>query len=128
MDTIGGGVAVVFGGHGAAGTEQDETEHREKSGGPVRWFATVDDEDAGLVYRAFTPLLFAWIGIAVTGVRTDRSTPPVDLHQGPMLGVDHMTLGHLIFVWNIVTSWVEGPDIEDGDPWGCEGTGTATNE
>jgi hypothetical protein len=97
MDTIRGGVAVVFGGHGAAGTEQDETEPRERSGGPVRCFATVDDEDAGLVYRAFTLILFAWIGIAVTGMRTDRSTSPVNLHQGPTMKVYLMTLGRLIF-------------------------------
>ena len=112
----------MFGGHGAAGTEREETEPRERSGGPVLWFATVDDEDAGLVYRAFAPVLFAWIGIAVTEMRTDRSTPPVDLHQGPTIGVYLMTLDRLIFAWNIVTSWVKGPDIEDGDPWGCEGT------
>lgn len=83
MDTIRGGVAVVFGGHGAAGTEQDETEPRERSDSPVRWFATVNDEDAELVYRTFSPVLFAWIGIAVTGMRTDRSTPPVIVRRMP---------------------------------------------
>lgn len=61
-------------------------------------------------------------------MRTDRSTPPVDLHQGPTLGVYLLTPGHLTLAWDIVTSWLKGPEIEGGDPWGSEGTGTVTNE
>jgi cytochrome c oxidase subunit 1 len=31
-----------------------------------------------------------------------------------------LLIGQLIFVWNIVQSWLEGPVVEDGDPWNLE--------
>ena len=51
-----------------------------------------------------------------------------DLHQIATLGVYILAIGQLIFVWNIVTSWLEGPDIEDGDPWDLDEYGMVTNE
>ncbi|WP_082677733.1 cbb3-type cytochrome c oxidase subunit I [Haloferax sp. Q22] len=51
-----------------------------------------------------------------------------DLHQIATLGVYILAIGQLIFVWNIVTSWLEGPDIEDGDPWNLDDYGMVTNE
>ncbi|WP_254547004.1 cbb3-type cytochrome c oxidase subunit I [Halomarina pelagica] len=50
------------------------------------------------------------------------------LHQVATLGVFVLALGQIVFVWNVVQSWLEGPTVEDGDPWDLEGSGLATNE
>jgi cytochrome c oxidase subunit 1 len=39
------------------------------------------------------------------------------LHQIATFGAFMMLIGGAIFVWNFVTSWLEGPKIQDGDPW-----------
>lgn len=38
------------------------------------------------------------------------------LHQTATVGVVLLVIGQLIFLWNIVSSWLEGPNIDDGDP------------
>ncbi|GGN96581.1 MULTISPECIES: cytochrome c oxidase subunit I [Haloarcula] len=37
-------------------------------------------------------------------------------------------VGQLIFVWNVVQSWLEGPKVEDGDPWNLERDGMLDRE
>ena len=39
------------------------------------------------------------------------------LHQITTLGALILLVGQIIFVWNFVQSWLEGREIEDGDPW-----------
>jgi len=39
-----------------------------------------------------------------------------------------LLVGQLIFVWNIVQSWLEGPKVEDGDPWNLERDGMLDKE
>jgi cytochrome c oxidase subunit 1 len=39
-----------------------------------------------------------------------------------------LLLGQLIFVWNLVQSWLEGPIVEDGDPWDLERDGMLDKE
>ncbi|WP_115865044.1 cbb3-type cytochrome c oxidase subunit I [Halorussus litoreus] len=51
-----------------------------------------------------------------------------DLHQLATVGVYLLALGQLIFVWNVVTSWLEGPAVESGDPWNLEQDGLRTHE
>jgi cytochrome c oxidase subunit 1 len=51
-----------------------------------------------------------------------------DLHQLATLGVYLLAIGQLIFVWNIVTSWLEGPEVDGVDPWDLEADGLLTNE
>ncbi|WP_129115270.1 cbb3-type cytochrome c oxidase subunit I [Halegenticoccus tardaugens] len=41
----------------------------------------------------------------------------MSLHQVASVGAFIMTLGALLFLWNFVVSWFEGPVVEDGDPW-----------
>jgi cytochrome c oxidase subunit 1 len=52
---------------------------------------------------------------------------PIDLmtlaHQSASAGAVLLALGQLIFVVNIVQSWLEGPTFEDGDPWDLKDTG-----
>ncbi len=50
------------------------------------------------------------------------------LHQIATFGAFVLALGQLIFVWNIVQSWIEGPVVEDGDPWGLEADGMRSPE
>ncbi len=50
------------------------------------------------------------------------------LHQLATFGVYILAVGQLIFVWNIVQSWLEGPDVEDGDPWKLGERGLLTHE
>ena len=41
-------------------------------------------------------------------------------HRIATVGAVLLLIGGLIFVWNIVQSWLEGPEVEDGDPWNLE--------
>ncbi|WP_327053829.1 cytochrome c oxidase subunit I [Halomicrococcus gelatinilyticus] len=43
-----------------------------------------------------------------------------DLHQIATIGALVIGVGQLIFVWNMVQSWFEGPLVEDPDPWNLE--------
>jgi cytochrome c oxidase subunit 1 len=57
---------------------------------------------------------------------------PVDvftlLHRFATLGALVLAIGQLIFLFNIVQSWLEGPEISDGDPWNLGEQGLLTNE
>ena len=50
------------------------------------------------------------------------------LHQLATLGAVILLIGQMIFVWNLVTSWLEGPIIQDGDPWDLAETDQLTKE
>ena len=50
------------------------------------------------------------------------------LHQIATLGALIIFVGGLIFLWNIVVSWLEGPRVEDGDPWNLAEDGLLTAE
>ncbi|MFC7128779.1 cbb3-type cytochrome c oxidase subunit I [Haloferax chudinovii] len=39
------------------------------------------------------------------------------LHQAATVGALILLVGQIIFVWNFAQSWLEGREIEDGDPW-----------
>ncbi|MFB6182993.1 MAG: cytochrome c oxidase subunit I [Haloarculaceae archaeon] len=49
-------------------------------------------------------------------------------HQLATLGATILLIGQMIFVWNFVNSWLEGPRVTDGDPWDLEAAGQLTNE
>ena len=51
-----------------------------------------------------------------------------DMHLVATVGAFIMGFGQLIFVYNIVTSWLEGRRVESGDPWNLEDDGLKTNE
>ena len=50
------------------------------------------------------------------------------LHQIATIGVYLIALSGIIFLWNIVQSWLEGPHVEDTDPWNLARDGLLTNE
>jgi len=49
-------------------------------------------------------------------------------HQLASVGAFILLIGQLIFVWNFVTSWLEGRHVDSSDPWDLEETGQFTNE
>jgi len=74
----------------------------------------------------FPMVLLGYAGMPRRYATYDISAGPVDLftllHQLATLGVVLLVVGQLVFVWNIVTSWLEGPRITDGDPWDLRAT------
>jgi cytochrome c oxidase subunit 1 len=50
------------------------------------------------------------------------------LHQVATVGALIIFVGQLIWVWNFVNSWLEGPKVEDGDPWNLDDYGLKTAE
>jgi cytochrome c oxidase subunit 1 len=51
-----------------------------------------------------------------------------DLHFVATLGAFVMLVGQIIFVWNVVTSWLGGPRVADGDPWDLDDHDLRTRE
>ena len=51
-----------------------------------------------------------------------------DMHVIATVGAFIMGFGQLVFVYNIVTSWLEGPEVEDSDPWALEEDGLKTKD
>ncbi|WP_170830577.1 cbb3-type cytochrome c oxidase subunit I [Halogranum gelatinilyticum] len=50
------------------------------------------------------------------------------LHQIATLGAFILMLGGFIWLYNFVISWLEGPKVEDGDPWNLKEDGLYTSE
>jgi cytochrome c oxidase subunit 1 len=49
-------------------------------------------------------------------------------HQLATLGAVLMFVGGLIWTYNFVVSWLEGPKVQDGDPWDLREENVYTNE
>jgi len=80
----------------------------------------------------FPMILLGYGGMPRRYATYDLTVGPVslfsDLHTLATLGALVLTVGQLIFVWNIVQSWLEGPDVVGGDPWNLKETGQFTRE
>jgi cytochrome c oxidase subunit 1 len=50
------------------------------------------------------------------------------LHQITSIGALLMLVGGLIWTYNFVVSWLEGPVVQDGDPWNLDDDGLKTSE
>jgi len=51
-----------------------------------------------------------------------------DLHQIATIGALLLLFGQVIFVWNVVQSWLAGKRVEDGDPWDLADAGRRGRE
>ncbi len=51
-----------------------------------------------------------------------------DLHQFTTIGAIILMIGQIIFVYNFIISWLEGPKVRDGDPWNLDEHGMKTKE
>jgi cytochrome c oxidase subunit 1 len=80
----------------------------------------------------FPMVLLGYLGMPRRYATYDVGVGPVDLfaalHQLATLGVVLLVVGQLIFVWNLVQSWLEGPRVTDGDPWNLDRDGMAARE
>ncbi|MFB6105991.1 MAG: cytochrome c oxidase subunit I [Halobacteriaceae archaeon] len=60
------------------------------------------------------------------------SAAPVELfthlHDVATVGAFILLVGQLVFVWNVVQSWREGPRVTDDDPWDLAADGLRTRE
>ncbi|WP_225307859.1 MULTISPECIES: cbb3-type cytochrome c oxidase subunit I [unclassified Haloarcula] len=74
----------------------------------------------------FPMVLLGYAGMPRRYATYSVTAGPVDLftllHQLATLGVVLLVIGQLIFVWNLVSSWLEGPLVTDGDPWDLAAT------
>jgi cytochrome c oxidase subunit 1 len=82
---------------------------------------------------------FAMLALGYLGMPRRYATYEFDGALAPLAQVETFHLlatagafillvGQLIFVWNVVQSWLEGPVVEDGDPWNLERDGLLDKE
>jgi cytochrome c oxidase subunit 1 len=80
----------------------------------------------------FPMIILGYEGMPRRYATYDVAVGPIELfalmHQLATVGALILTVGQLIFLWNLVQSWLEGPEIEDGDPWDLAEYNQRTNE
>ncbi|WP_424016436.1 cbb3-type cytochrome c oxidase subunit I [Halorientalis pallida] len=80
----------------------------------------------------FPMVILGYAGMPRRYATYDVGIGPIDLftalHQAATVGAFVLAVGQLIFLWNIVQSWLEGPRVTDGDPWDLEATGQKSRE
>jgi len=80
----------------------------------------------------FPMILLGYAGMPRRYASYEVTVGPVELfaglHQVATLGVVLLTFGQLIFVWNLVTSWLEGQRVQSDDPWDIGDHPTAARE
>ncbi|MXR20210.1 cbb3-type cytochrome c oxidase subunit I [Halobacterium bonnevillei] len=79
----------------------------------------------------FPMILLGYGGMPRRYAGYELSVGPVsyfaDLHQLATVGAVLLAVGQILFVWNVVISWLEGPRAVD-DPWDLESRGQRTND
>jgi len=79
----------------------------------------------------FPMILLGYGGMPRRYAGYELSVGPVsyftDLHQLATVGAVLLAVGQVLFVWNVVTSWLEGPRAVD-DPWDLEAHDQRTND
>jgi cytochrome c oxidase subunit 1 len=80
----------------------------------------------------FPMIILGYEGMPRRYATYEATVGPLELftlmHQLATAGALILAVGQLIFVWNLVTSWLEGPEVDDGDPWDLDETGQRTRE
>ncbi|MEF8841007.1 MAG: cytochrome c oxidase subunit I [Haloarculaceae archaeon] len=77
----------------------------------------------------FAMLLLGYLGMPrrYATYEFDAAIAPLaevtSLHQIATVGAIILAVGQLIWVWNLVQSYYEGPVVEDGDPWDLKDDG-----
>jgi cytochrome c oxidase subunit 1 len=82
----------------------------------------------------FAMLLLGYFGMPrrYASYQLDGAIAPLPaitvLHQVATVGALLIALGILVFLWNVVQSWLEAPVVSDGDPWDLGDAGLSTRE
>ena len=83
----------------------------------------------GLVGSNLTFLAMLWLGYGGMPRRYATYLPQfVTAHQIATAGAFLIAISTLLWVWNMVVSWKEGPKVDSGDPWDLEETDQLTND
>ncbi|GAA0270976.1 cytochrome c oxidase subunit I [Halobacterium noricense] len=83
----------------------------------------------GLVGSNLTFLAMLWLGYGGMPRRYATYLPQfVTAHQIATAGAFLIGISTLLWVWNMVVSWKEGPKVDSGDPWDLDETGQLTND
>jgi len=76
-----------------------------------------------------TFLAMLWLGYGGMPRRYATYLPQfTSAHQIATAGAFLIGISTLLWVWNMVVSWREGPKVDSGDPWDLEETGQLTND
>ncbi|PSP90151.1 cytochrome-c oxidase [Halobacteriales archaeon QS_4_69_34] len=80
----------------------------------------------------FAMLFLGYLGMPRRYATYDFGIGPVNpvtaFHQAATLGAFVILLGQVIWLWNFVQSWYEGPVVNDGDPWNLKEIGQFSRE
>ncbi|MCG1002416.1 MULTISPECIES: cytochrome c oxidase subunit I [Halobacterium] len=83
----------------------------------------------GLIGSNLTFLAMLWLGYGGMPRRYATYLPQfATAHQIATAGAFLIGISTLLWVWNMVVSWKEGPKVDSGDPWDLEETGQLTND
>jgi len=82
----------------------------------------------------FSMLVLGYLGMTrrYASYQLTVAGAPLDLitlfHQLASVGAFILFAGQIIFLWNFVSSWLEAPEVEDGDPWDLKESGMADKD
>jgi cytochrome c oxidase subunit 1 len=86
----------------------------------------------GVNITFFAMLLMGYLGMPRRYATYDLTVGPLNvlttLHQAATLGAVIITVAQIIWLYNMVTSWLEGPRVPDADPWNLKENGLRTAE
>jgi len=86
----------------------------------------------GVNITFFAMLVMGYLGMPRRYATYDLTIGPVNaltaLHQATTLGAVIITVAQIIWFYNMVTSWLEGPRVRNADPWNLEENGVRTAE
>ncbi|WP_255150417.1 cytochrome c oxidase subunit I [Halorarius halobius] len=90
--------------------------------------------EIGVAITFFAMLILGYLGMPrrYATYEFDAAIAPLaqvtTLHQIATVGAFIIMFGQMIWVWNMVQSYIEGPTVEDGDPWDLKETGQHSRE
>ena len=82
----------------------------------------------------FSMLVLGYLGMTrrYASYQLTVAGAPLDLitlfHQFASAGAFILFAGQLVFFWNFISSWLEAPEIDDGDPWNLKESGMADKD
>ncbi|MFC7226387.1 cytochrome c oxidase subunit I [Salinirubellus salinus] len=93
----------------------------------AKWHFWLSMVGTNITFFAF--LLLGYLGMPrrYATYNFDAAIAPLaevtSLHQIATVGAFILMIGQLIWLWNLVSSYYEGPTVEDGDPWNLKEDG-----
>jgi cytochrome c oxidase subunit 1 len=89
--------------------------------------------EIGVVVTFMALLILGYLGMPRRYATYEFSAAaPMDLitlfHQVATAGAFLILFGQIIWLWNLAQSYLEGPAVEDGDPWNLKETGQFSRE